>query len=44
VLGVAPGMPLLEIDRIARGLDGSPIEWRLSRCNSARHHYYSEIE
>jgi GntR family transcriptional regulator len=44
VLGLAAGTPLLEIDRIARGLDGSPIEWRLSRCNSARHHYYSEIE
>ncbi|HZS81636.1 MAG TPA: GntR family transcriptional regulator [Stellaceae bacterium] len=43
-LGVAEGTPLLEIDRLARGLDGRPVEWRLSRCNSAHHHYYSEIE
>jgi GntR family transcriptional regulator len=43
-LGVAEGSPLLEIDRIALSLDGTPVEWRLSRCNSAHHHYYSEIE
>jgi GntR family transcriptional regulator len=43
-LGVPAGSPLLEIDRIALGLDGTPVEWRLSRCNSANHHYYSEIE
>src|SRR6185312_7681398 len=43
-LGVASGSPLLEIDRIALSLDGTPVEWRLSRCNSANHHYYSEIE
>src|SRR5207302_179638 len=43
-LGIGLGVPLLEIDRIALALDGSPVEWRLSRCNSARHHYYSEIE
>jgi GntR family transcriptional regulator len=44
VLGIAEGTPLLEIDRIALGLDGNAVEWRLSRCNSAHHHYYSEIE
>jgi GntR family transcriptional regulator len=43
-LGVARDSPLLEIDRIALSLDGIPVEWRLSRCNSAHHHYYSEIE
>jgi GntR family transcriptional regulator len=43
-LDVAEGSPLLEIDRIALSLDGTPVEWRLSRCNSAHHHYYSEIE
>jgi GntR family transcriptional regulator len=43
-LGVARRSPLLEIDRLALGLDGNPVEWRLSRCNSAHHHYYSEIE
>jgi GntR family transcriptional regulator len=43
-LGVAAGSPLLEIDRVALSIDGTPVEWRLSRCNSANHHYYSEIE
>jgi GntR family transcriptional regulator len=43
-LGVAKRTPLLEIDRLALALDGNPVEWRLSRCNSAHHHYYSEID
>ena len=43
-LGVAKRSPLLEIDRLALALDGNPVEWRLSRCNSAHHHYYSEID
>jgi GntR family transcriptional regulator len=43
-LGVAKGTPLLEVDRVALSLDGTPVEWRLSRCNTARHHYLSEIE
>ncbi len=43
-LAVPAGSPLLEIDRVALSLDGTPVEWRLSRCNSANHHYYSEIE
>lgn len=43
-LGVAKGAALLEIDRIARSLDGTRVEWRLSRCNTAHHHYFSEIE
>jgi GntR family transcriptional regulator len=43
-LAVGERSPLLEIDRVALSLDGNPVEWRLSRCNSAHHHYYSEIE
>jgi GntR family transcriptional regulator len=31
-LGVAPGTPLLRIDRIAYSLDEKPIEWRISLC------------
>ena len=42
-LALAPGAPLLEIDRLAYGLDGRPVEWRRSRCDSAHHHYLSEI-
>jgi GntR family transcriptional regulator len=43
-LGVRVKSPLLEIDRVALSLDGTPVEWRLSRCNSTHYHYYSEIE
>ena len=42
-LGLRPGAPLLEIDRIAYGLDDRPVELRASRCDTARHHYVSEI-
>ena len=38
-LAVAPGAPLLEIDRIARALDGQAVEWRLSQCDTGRFHY-----
>ena len=43
-LGVATGTPLLQVDRIARSLAGVPVEWRLSRCDTRRHHYFSVIE
>jgi len=39
VLGVAPGTPLLRIDRIAFGLDDTRIEWRVSLCHLAGAHY-----
>ena len=42
-LGLRPGAPLLEIDRTAYGLDDRPVELRVSRCDTARHHYVSEI-
>jgi GntR family transcriptional regulator len=38
-LGIAPGTPLLRIDRIAFGLDDRPVEWRVSLCHLARGHY-----
>ena len=41
-LGLADGSPLLEIDRIAETLDGTPVEWRLSRCDSRTHRYLNE--
>ncbi len=43
-LGVAPGAPLLEVERTALGLDGTVIEWRFSHCNTQHHHYGSGIE
>jgi GntR family transcriptional regulator len=42
-LGLKPGAPLLEIDRLAHALDGRPVEWRISRCDTRDHHYVSEL-
>jgi GntR family transcriptional regulator len=42
-LGIKLGAPLLEIDRIAETLDGTPVEWRVSRCDSRTHSYLTEI-
>ncbi len=42
-LSVTAGTPLLEIDRLAETLDGTPVEWRLSLLDSAEHYYLSEI-
>jgi GntR family transcriptional regulator len=39
VLGIAIGAPLLQIDRIAFGLEDRPIEWRVSLCHLAGAHY-----
>ncbi len=43
LLGVAPGAPLLEIDRLASSLDGMPVEWRLSRCRTDAYRYLVEL-
>ena len=42
-LGVDIGTPLLEVDRIAFGLDETPVEWRLSRCLTAHMHYFQPL-
>lgn len=34
-LGIAAGAPLLQIDRVAIGLDGQRAEWRISRCETS---------
>jgi GntR family transcriptional regulator len=43
LLEISPGTPLLEIDRTALALDGSPVEWRASRCVTTSHHYRVEL-
>jgi len=43
-LGIPPGTPLLEIERLALTVDGVPVELRLSRCDTAEHYYESVIE
>ncbi|MFO1149244.1 MAG: GntR family transcriptional regulator [Alsobacter sp.] len=43
VLGVAEGTPALLIDRLALSLEGTPVEWRVSRCLTADLHYLSDL-
>lgn len=43
LLNVAAGTPLLEIERVALKLDRTPVEFRISRCVTNRHHYQNTI-
>lgn len=42
LLGIMPDAPLLEIDRVAVTIDGRPIEWRVSHCNTSDYTYVAE--
>jgi len=44
ILNLAPGSPLLEIERIALGHERDPIEWRRSRCDTTNYHYLNELD
>ncbi len=39
VLGVAVGQPVLQVRRVALGLGGKPVEWRVSTVVTAQHDY-----
>ena len=43
LLGLEAGAPLLEIERVAKTLDNSPVELRISRCITRNHHYQNTI-
>ena len=43
ILGVKLGAPLLLIDRVAMALDGRPVEWRVSLCETTAVHYSAEL-
>ncbi len=43
LLEVAPGVPALEIDRVALDLEERPVEWRLSLCLTDSVHYLSVL-
>jgi GntR family transcriptional regulator len=43
LLGVDPGAPLLSIRRVALTYRDAPVEYRVSRVNTARHDYWAEI-
>ena len=42
ILNIEEGTPMLEIDRIAKMLDGRPVEWRISHCDTSNYRYVSE--
>jgi GntR family transcriptional regulator len=39
-----PGEPILLIDRVALGVDGTPAEWRRSLCRTDQSHYLSDLK
>jgi len=43
ILNLEVGTPLLEIERVALTLDKTPVELRISRCSTRRHHYQNTI-
>jgi GntR family transcriptional regulator len=42
-LKVAIGTPLLSVDRLALGIKGTPVEWRVSLCRTDDFHYLSDL-
>jgi GntR family transcriptional regulator len=42
-LKVPLGTPLLKIERIAFGIDDTPLEWRVSYCNVGDGHYFARL-
>ncbi len=43
LLNIAVGEPIMVVDRLARGFDGCPLEWRRSRGPAKLFHYQIEI-
>jgi len=43
ILGMAETAALLLIDRVATDLDGRPMEWRVSLCDTSDMHYATEL-
>jgi GntR family transcriptional regulator len=43
VLGVALGTPLLEVRRVAIGLGGRPVEYRVSTVLTSQHEYVNQL-
>jgi GntR family transcriptional regulator len=43
ILAVAPGAPLLAVDRVTMTFGERPVEVRRSLCNTLAHHYVNEL-
>jgi GntR family transcriptional regulator len=44
LLGLTVGAPLLAVDRVATALDGTPVEWRYSLCDTEACGYVSDLK
>jgi GntR family transcriptional regulator len=44
LLDVPAGSPLLEIDRVALNIERQPVEWRVSRCDTAHFFYLNDLD
>ncbi|HEX8012577.1 MAG TPA: GntR family transcriptional regulator [Casimicrobiaceae bacterium] len=43
LLRVAPGTPLLAVERVTYTYGDRPVEWRRGLCNTRQHHYLNEL-
>jgi GntR family transcriptional regulator len=43
LLGIAPGTPLLAVDRVTLTYGGRPVEWRRGLCVTRDHHYFTRL-
>jgi GntR family transcriptional regulator len=43
LLGLAPGEPLLAVDRVTFTFGDRPVEWRRGLCSTKHHHYLNEL-
>jgi GntR family transcriptional regulator len=42
-LSIAPGSPVMVLDRVVMSLDGRPIEWRVGHCHLVDKYYMAEM-
>jgi GntR family transcriptional regulator len=42
-LKIAQGAPLLLVERVTTTYAGTPMEWRMSYCDTRMHHYRNLI-
>jgi GntR family transcriptional regulator len=42
-LKMAPGGPVMVLDRIVRSIDGRPVEWRVAWCNPTENYYLASM-
>lgn len=42
-LGIEPGAPIAVLDRVARNIEGTPVEWRIAWCRMAQNYYQVDL-